>query len=100
VSAAADGVEAAVAADAFSAEAHCALGDLLRARGDAFRAMSALERAVDLRPGFLPALRSVADVYLEKGFRAKAAEALERAVLAAPEGPDREALRVTLLELL
>ncbi|MFL5261724.1 MAG: response regulator [Anaeromyxobacteraceae bacterium] len=93
-------LEGAVAADPFSAEAHCALGDVLRARGDAFRAMSALERAVDLRPGFLSALRSLADVYLEKGFRAKAAEALERAVLAAPEGPDREALRVGLLKLL
>jgi DNA-binding response OmpR family regulator len=92
--------EEAAAADPFSAEAHRELGEALRAQGEGFRAMTALERAVDLRPGSLPALRSLAALYLESGFRAKAAEALARAVRAAPEGPTREALRAQLLKLL
>jgi DNA-binding response OmpR family regulator len=92
-------LEAAVTADPFAAEAHWELGEALRGRGEAFRAMTALERAVDLRPELLPALKSLAALYLETGFRTKAAEALERAVRAAPDGPVRETLRAKLLEL-
>ncbi|HEX9289175.1 MAG TPA: response regulator, partial [Anaeromyxobacteraceae bacterium] len=90
----------AVRADPFSAEAHHGLGEALRARGDAFRAMSALERAVELRPRLFPALRSLAALYLEKGFRAKATEMLERAVGVAPDAGTREQVRRELLKLL
>jgi len=90
----------AVRADPFSADAHHGLGEALRARGDAFRAMSALERAVELRPRLFPALRSLAALYLEKGFRAKAAEMLERAVGVAPDAGTREQVRRELLKLL
>jgi Tfp pilus assembly protein PilF len=93
-------LDEAVKVDPFSAEAHFLLGKALRVRGDAFRAMTALERAVELRPGLFPALQSLTATYLEKGFRAKAAETLERAVRAAPDEPTRSALRAELLKLL
>jgi len=86
--------------DPFSAEAQYHLGRSLHAQGDVFRTMTALERAVELRPGFFAALRPLAAVYLESGFRRKAAEALERAVAAAPDAAQREAVRAELLRLL
>jgi DNA-binding response OmpR family regulator len=89
----------AVRADPYAAEAHFLLGRALRLSGDAFGAMTALEHAAELRPGHLAALRTLSAVYEEKGFRRKAAEALERALAAAPE-PAREELRKDLLRLL
>lgn len=92
--------EEATHADPFSADALHGLGEALRQRGEAFRAMSALERAVELRPEFLHALSTLAGLYLEKGFRAKAAEMLERAVRAARDPEARERLRGELMKLL
>jgi len=89
----------AVRADPYSAEAQYLLGRALRTRGDAFGAMTALEHAAELRPGHLPALRALSALYEEKGFRRKAAEALERALATAPEAA-REPLRAELLRLL
>ncbi len=93
-------LEEALRADAFSAEAHWLLGKALGSRGEAFRAMTELERAVELRPGHFAALKALAATYLEKGFRNKAAETLERAVHAAPDEPTKAALRKELLKLL
>jgi len=98
--AAASAFEEAVRLDAFSAEAQYQWGRTLRALNDGFRAMTALERAVDLRPGLFNGLRSLAALYQEKGFRRKAAETLERAVGAAPDDAAREAVRAELLKLL
>ncbi|WP_242340453.1 MULTISPECIES: response regulator [Anaeromyxobacter] len=84
----------------FSAEAHHLLGRAFRARGEHFRAMTELERAVELRPGHLAALRTLAALYEETGFRRKAAEALERALPAAPDDAARGAIRRDLLRLL
>lgn len=92
--------EAAIRADAWSAEAHAHLARTLRARGDGFAAMTAFERAVELRPGYLPALRSLAQLYEEKGFRRKAAETLERALSGAADDTARAALKQDLLALL
>jgi DNA-binding response OmpR family regulator len=89
----------AVKADPYSAEAHYLLGRTLRARGDHFAAMTALEHAAELKPSHLLALRTLSSLYEEKGFRRKAAEALERALVTAPEVA-REALRADLLRLL
>ncbi len=97
---AAEMFDEATRADPFSVEAFQESGEALRAKGDAFRAMSAFERAVELRPGLLPALTTLAALYLEKGFRAKAAETLERAVRAAREPATRDQLRQELLRLL
>jgi DNA-binding response OmpR family regulator len=90
----------AIAADPFSAESHHQLAKALRAQGEHFRAMTSFERAVELRTDFFPALRSLAALYAEKGFRRKAAETLERALTAAPDPVAREAVRADLLDLL
>jgi tetratricopeptide (TPR) repeat protein len=90
----------AIAADPFSAEGHHQLAKALRAQGEHFRAMTSFERAVELRADFFPALRSLAALYAEKGFRRKAAETLERALTAAPDPVAREAVRADLLDLL
>lgn len=89
----------AVRTNPYSAEAQFLLGRTLRARGDAFGAMTALEHAAELRPNHLVALRTLSSLYEEKGFRRKAAEALERALATAPDAA-REPLRTDLLRLL
>ena len=89
-------LEGAVKADAYSAEAHYQLGRALHAGGDHFRAMTALERATELKPHFA-ALRALASLYEEKGFRRKAAEMLERALPAAPDEASRETVRRELI---
>ena len=62
--------------------------------------MTSFERAVELRADFFPALRSLAALYDEKGFRRKAVETLERALVAAPDPVARDAVRSDLLDLL
>jgi tetratricopeptide (TPR) repeat protein len=69
-------------------------------QGDLFHAMTEYERAVELRPNLFQALRALAGLYQEKGFRRKAVEALERALHAAPDAPSRDAVRAKLIELL
>jgi CheY-like chemotaxis protein len=92
--------EEAIRVDPFSAESHHQMARALRAKGDHFRAMTAFERAVELRQSFFPALRSLAALYGEKGFRRKAAETLERALAAAPDAATRESIRTDLIKLL
>jgi DNA-binding response OmpR family regulator len=92
--------EAGIKADPFSAEAHALLARTLKARGEGFSAMTAFERAVELKPGYLSALRNLAALYQEKGFRRKAAETLERALGAAPDDAARDAIRQDLMALL
>ncbi len=98
--AAAAALQEAIAADPFAAEAHHQLAKTLRAQGEHFRAMTSFERAVELRADFFPALRSLAALYAEKGFRRKAVETLERALVAAPDPVARDAVRSDLLDLL
>lgn len=93
-------LEQAVQGDPWSAEAQYQLARALRATGDHFRAMSAFERATELRPGHLSALRALAVLYEEKGFRRKATETLERALQAASDEPTRGAIREGLLALI
>jgi DNA-binding response OmpR family regulator len=93
-------LEKATKLDPFSARNHFALGRALRETREAFRAMSEYERAVELRPTHFAALCSLAELYLEKGFRRKAVEALERALICAPDGRTREGIRTRLLRLL
>ncbi len=92
--------EAAIAADPYSAEAHVLLARTLRAAGEAFSAMTAFEKAAELRPSHLPSLRALAALYEEKGFRRKATETLERALGAAADDATRAAIKQDLLALL
>jgi DNA-binding response OmpR family regulator len=100
IEAAVPALEDALRADPFSVEGHHLLARALRERGDHFRAMTAYERAVELRPDLFPALRTLASLYVEKGFRRKAVEVLERALAAAPDAAARDAVRSDLMELL
>jgi DNA-binding response OmpR family regulator len=90
----------AVKRDPLSAEAQYHLGRALHASGDAFGAMTALEHAVEAAPGNLAALRALAGLYEEAGFRRKAAEVLERALAVVPDGAGRSALRKDLMRLI
>ncbi len=92
--------EAALQVDPYSAEAHAQLARTLRARGDAYSAMTEFERAAELKPGYLPALRALAALYGEKGFRRKATEALERALSAAQDDATRAVIKQDLVALL
>jgi regulator of sirC expression with transglutaminase-like and TPR domain len=69
-------------------------------QGDLFHAITAYERAVELRPNLFHALRALAALYEQKGFRRKAVEAVERAVHAAPDPKTRDTMRQRLLKLL
>jgi DNA-binding response OmpR family regulator len=93
-------LEKAVKEDPFSPRSQLALARALVEVGDVFRAITAYERAIELRPNLFPALRNLAGLYLEKGFRRKAAEALERAMQHAPDAAMREKIRAQLLRLL
>jgi DNA-binding response OmpR family regulator len=93
-------LELAVQADPYAGEAQYHLARALRAQGDHYRAMTAFERATELQPGHLPALRALAALYEEKGFRRKAAETLERALGAAPDDATRNGLKQDLLGLI
>ena len=81
-------------------DAQYQLGRALHASGDTFAAITALEHAVEASPGHLPALRALAALYEEGGFRRKAAEILERALPAAPDDGARAELRKDLLRLI
>jgi CheY-like chemotaxis protein len=90
----------AVKRDPLSAEAQYHLGRALHAAGDAFGAMTALEHASEAAPGNLAALRALAALYEEAGFRRKAAEVLERALAAVTDEAGRSALRKDLMRLI
>jgi tetratricopeptide (TPR) repeat protein len=90
----------AVRRDPLSAEAQYHLGRALHASGDAFGAMTALEHAAEAAPGNLAALRALAALYEEAGFRRKAAEVLERALAGATDEAGRIALRKELMRLI
>ncbi len=89
-----------VRADPRSPGAQFQLGRALRAGGDVFGAMTALEHAAELAPPHLPALRALAGIYEETGFRRKAAEVLERALPVAPDDAARSAIRRELMRLI
>jgi DNA-binding response OmpR family regulator len=93
-------LEKAVKEDPFSPRTHFALGRAMHEQGDVFHAITAYERAVELRPNLFHALRALAALYEQKGFRRKAVEAVERAVHAAPDPKTRDAMRQRLLKLL
>jgi len=91
-------LEKAVKEDPFNPRAHFALARAMHDQADLFHAITAYERAVELRPNLFQALRALASLYEQKGFRRKAAEALERAVHAAPDPKTKEDMRKKLLQ--
>lgn len=73
------------------------LGSLEERRGDREAALSAYERAVELAPDFVPALRHAGRASLDAGRVSRATQLLERAALLAPDqaeiGADLERAR-------
>jgi DNA-binding response OmpR family regulator len=92
--------ESATRTDPWSADGWFHLARALRAEDDPFRAMTAFERALEIRQNHLAALRALAGLYEEKGFRRKAAEALERAFAAAADAETKASVKAELLKLL
>ena len=90
----------AVMQDPQSSRAHYQLARALQEPHEAFSAMHHFERAIDLQPAMLPASRSLAALYLSRGFRRKATEVLERALRTAADAPTRKAVQDDLLRLL
>jgi len=86
--------------DPHSPDAQFQLGRALRAGGDAFGAMTALERSIELAPRHLAALRALAGIYEETGFKRKATGVLERALPVAPDEAARSAIRRDLMRLI
>jgi CheY-like chemotaxis protein len=86
--------------DPLLADAQYQLGRALRARGETFSALTALEHAVEAAPGHLAALRALAGLYEEGGFRRKATEVLERALAVTTDDRSRGELRRDLTRLI
>jgi DNA-binding response OmpR family regulator len=93
-------LEELVKQDPLLPDAQYQLGRALHATGDTFAAITALEHAVEASPSHLPALRALAALYEEGGFRRKAAETLERALASSPDDASRTELRKDLLRLI
>jgi len=89
-----------LASDPFSSSLHFSLGRAMQVKGDAFAAISAYEKAVELKPDLYPALKSLSLLYEKQGFRRKAIEHWERALPVAPDGEARALARDHLLRLL
>lgn len=92
--------ESATRTDPWSLEAWFHLARALRANGDSFGAMTAFERALEIRSNHLASLRALAGIYEEKGFRRKAAGALERALAVAADVQTKAAVKADLMRLL
>ncbi len=92
-------LESAARIDPFAPRVQFALAQAYVAQGDVYRAISAYERAVELRPKLFAALKNLSALYLEKGFRTKATETLERAFSAAPDPKARDEIRILLERL-
>jgi DNA-binding response OmpR family regulator len=93
-------LEQAIEIDPFNPKIHYQLGRALQATGESYRAISAYERSADLRPDHFPALRALAALYQQKGFRRKALEAWERAIPAAPDEATRQKIKNSLMLML
>jgi CheY-like chemotaxis protein len=83
--------------DPLAFQLHFQLG-LVYAKGDHFYdAIDALERALTIRSDYFPALKNLAALYQNAGFRNKAIEMWERCLTVAPEEDTRAAIREHLL---
>lgn len=83
--------------DPLSEHLHFQLGNAYRRKAMDLQAIVELERAVELRPDFYPALRNLASLYQERGFRRKSFELWERAMEYCPEEETRRKLAEHLL---
>jgi len=96
-------LESALASPANAGGAHhlrYQLGLLFGKRGEVFRAIAALEAAVEADEAFFPAFKNLAVLYERAGFRRKALEAWERAHFVAADAVTRGQIQDRILALL
>ncbi len=86
--------------DNFYYRLHYGLALCYLSKKEDYLAISELEKTIDLKPDFLPALKSLAIMYQQKGFRNKAVETWERALNVAPDEETRTKIKEYLIKLL
>ncbi|MGC8927577.1 MAG: response regulator [Myxococcota bacterium] len=86
--------------DNFYYRLHYGLALCYQSKKEDYLAISELEKTVELKPDFLPALKSLAILYQQKGFRNKAVEAWERALNVAPDEETRNKIKDYLIKIL
>jgi DNA-binding response OmpR family regulator len=79
---------------------HFHLGLLYGRKGQVFDAITALEQAVEINSRHFPAMKNLAILYQKAGFRNKAAEMWQRALVVAPDDLTRQTIKKQLLALL
>lgn len=95
-----DAIRRGLAIDPLAFALHYHLGLLCGRKDDIFDAIHALETAVGLKPLHFSALKNLAILYQQAGFRHKAVETWERALSAAPDQETREGIKEHLVALL
>jgi DNA-binding response OmpR family regulator len=78
---------------------HFHLGLLFGKKGQAYDAIQELETAVEINGTHFAALKNLAVLYQKAGFRGKAVDTWERALVQAPDEPTRESIREHLTRL-
>ena len=89
-----------VGIDPLAYRLHFHLGLLLGRKGQVFDAITALEQAVEINARHFPAVKNLAILYHKAGFRNKAAEMWQRALVVAPDDDTRQMIKRQLLSLL
>ncbi len=98
--AAVDHLRRGVDIDPLAYRLHFHLGLLYGRKGLVFDAITALEQAVEINSKHFPAMKNLAILYQKAGFRNKAAEMWQRALVVAPDDPTRQTIKKQLLSLL
>ncbi len=93
-------LQAGVAADPLAYRVHFHLGLLYGKQGQLYDGIQELETAVSIRSDFFPALKNLAVLYQNAGFRNKALEMWERSLSAAPDDESRETIKRMLVAVL
>jgi len=86
--------------DNFYYRLHYGLALCYQSKKEDYLAISELEKTIELKPDFLPALKALAILYQQKGFRNKAIETWERAMNFAPDEETRARIREYLIKIL
>jgi DNA-binding response OmpR family regulator len=95
-----DHLKRGIAIDPLAYRLHFHLGLLYGKKGRVYDAVSALETAVDMNSRHFPAVKNLAILYQKAGFRNKALEMWERALVIAPDEETKKTIREHLLNLL
>ena len=86
--------------DPLAHQLHYHLALLLGKKNLNYQAIRSLENALDLEPGFFPALKNLAVLYQKTGFKFKAIETWEKALTYCDDKEMREKIKGHLMKLL